>query len=155
MAESVFEDKATVPTDVELYIALGKTASLLKKIEKHLFELYGEVTREWKFYGKKAGWTLALTVKNRRVFHLIPRSGLFTVVFTFGKQAILACQKSELPTAVLLALEHAPEYAEGKSIRFDVIATDTITTIKHLVAIKIASYSNTSHKPPQGSCYRE
>ena len=139
MAESIFDDKSKAPTSSELDKALGKTAALLKEIEQHLFDQFGEITREWKFYGKKAGWTLALVYKDRRVFHLIPRSGLFTIVFTLGKRAVLISQGSDLPTGILSAIENAREYAEGKSIRFDVTSTKDVAIVRQLIAIKMSN----------------
>ena len=139
MAESIFDDKSKAPTSTELDKALGKTAALLKEIEQHLFDQFGEITREWKFYGKKAGWTLALIYQDRRILHLIPRSGLFTVVFTLGKRAVLASQESDLPVEILSALENAREYAEGRSIRFDVISTKDVKIVRQLVAIKMSN----------------
>jgi hypothetical protein len=139
MAESIFDDKSKAPTSSELDKALGKTAALLQEIEQHLFDQFGEITHEWKFYGKKAGWTLALAYKDRRVLHLIPRSGLFTVVFTLGKRAVLISQRSDLPAGILSAIENAREYAEGKSIRFDVLSKEDVAIVRQLVAIKMSN----------------
>lgn len=139
MAESIFDDKSKTPTSSELFKALGETATLLKSIEQYLRDQLGEITHEWKFYGKKAGWTLALVHKDRRVFHLIPRLGLFTVVFTLGKRAVAASQGSGLPTDILSAIESAREYAEGRSIRLDVTSATDIAILRQLMAIKMAN----------------
>jgi len=139
MAESIFNEKAIAPTSSELDNALGETATLLKNIEQHLLTQFGEITREWKFYGKKAGWTLALVYQDRRVLHLIPRSGFFTVIFTLGKRAALASQESDLPVEILSAIEIAREYTEGRSIRFDVTSTEDVTIVRQLVAIKMSN----------------
>jgi hypothetical protein len=139
MTVSVFDDKSKEPTSSELDKALGETATLLKNIEQNLLDQFGELTHEWKFYSKKAGWTLALAHKGRRVLHLIPQSGLFTVVFTLGKRAVAASQKSSLPEEILSAIESAREYAEGRSIRFDVTTTEDVAVVKQLVAIKMSS----------------
>jgi hypothetical protein len=109
MAESIFNDKSKVPTSLELDKALGKTSVFLKHIEQHLSDRLGAITREWKFYSKKASWTLALVCKDRRVLYLIPRSGLFTVVFTLGKQAVSASRNGDLPPEILSAIENAHE----------------------------------------------
>lgn len=135
---SVFEDKSQQPTTLALDEALGETAALLEEIEQHLVAEFGEATREWKFYGKKAGWTLAIAHKKRRVFHLIPQAGFFTVVFTLGKQAVLAAQHSGLPEEVLSAIADAREYVEGRSIRLDVATPDDVVVVKQLIALKMA-----------------
>ncbi len=139
MTVSVFDDKSKEPTSAKLDKALGETATLLKNIEQHLLDQSGELTHEWKFYSKKAGWTLALAHKGRRVFHLIPQSGLFTVVFTLGKRAVSASQESSLPEEILSAIESAREYVEGRSIRLDVTTTEDVAVVKQLVAIKMSS----------------
>lgn len=139
MAESIFDDKATTPTSSELDSALGESAALLGEIEQNFSEQFGEITREWKFYGKKAGWTLALASKNRRILHLIPRAGLFTVVFTLGQQAVLVSQASGLPEKILTAIENAHDYAEGRSIRFDVSSTDDADLVRQLAFIKMSN----------------
>ena len=138
MAESVFDDKSNEPTSQELDQVLGVTAALLRDVERSLLNQFGEVTREWKFYGKKAGWTLALAHKGRRFFHLIPRKGLFTVVLTLGTRAVVACEASDLPEEVRSAIKDAREYAEGRSIRLDVAAAEDLVAVKQLIAIKLA-----------------
>ena len=137
MSASVFEDKLKQPTSMELDEVLGEAAALLENIEQHLLAEFGEVTHEWKFYGKKAGWTLAIAHKKRRVFHLIPQAGFFTVVFTLGKQAVLAAQHSGLPEEILSAIAEAREYAEGRSIRLDVATADDVAVVKQLIALKM------------------
>jgi len=139
MSASVFDDKLKQPTSIELDEVLGEATALLQEIEQHLVAEFGEVTREWKFYGKKAGWTLAIAHKKRRVFHLIPQSGSFTVVFTLGKQAVLAAQHSGLPEEILSAIAEAREYVEGRSIRLDVATPDDVAVVKQLIALKMAS----------------
>lgn len=138
MSVSVFDDKSQEPTSLALDAALGEAAALLKAIEQHLVAEFGEVTREWKFYGKKAGWTLAIAHKKRRVFHLIPQSGFFTVVFILGKQAVLAAQHSDLPEEILSAIADAREYVEGRSIRLDAATPDDVAVVKQLIALKMA-----------------
>lgn len=137
MTESIFEDRAVEPTDSELEEALGVAAVLLAELENQLASRHGILTHEWKFYGKKAGWTLALGHGGRRILHLIPRPGRFTVVFTLGKKAQLACQESSLPGEILAALETARQYAEGKSIRFDVLTEADVRTATQIAAIKM------------------
>jgi hypothetical protein len=137
LALSVFDDKSQEPTASELEEVLGESASLLNAIEQNLIDQFGGLTREWKFYGKKAGWTLSLKHKNRRIFHLIPQPDFFTVVFTLGKRAVSAAQKIGLPGEILSAIENAREYAEGKSIRFDVKSAEDVATVRQIAAIKM------------------
>jgi hypothetical protein len=137
MAESFFGDKSKPPTVLELEKALGKSNALLKNIEAHLHEQFGDIEREWKFYSKKAGWTFALVSKGRRLLHLIPRSGFFTAVITLGKKAIIASETIGLPSKILSAIENAKEYAEGKSIQIDISLEKDILPVKQLILIKM------------------
>jgi hypothetical protein len=73
MSTSVFDDKTQEPTQDDLDKVLGDTTILLKKIEENLINQFGEPTLEWKSYGKKADWTLAVAHKGGRAFHLIPQ----------------------------------------------------------------------------------
>lgn len=138
MAESFFRDQARGPTQSELSKALGQSNVLLVELERGLAARIGELTHEWKFYGRKAGWILALGHEGRRILHLIPRSGLFTVVFTLGSRAEVACQESSLPRQILSALREARGYSEGKSIRFDMANPEDLNTALQLAAIKMA-----------------
>jgi hypothetical protein len=137
MSESIFDDKSKPPTVLELEKALGKSTLLLKTIEAHLLEQFGDIEREWKFYSKKAGWTFALVYKDRRLLHLIPGSGFFTVVITLGMKAVLASQTIGLPSEILSAIESAREYAEGKSIRIDISSEKDVLPITQLISIKV------------------
>jgi len=139
MSASVFEDRSKEPTLSELYEVLGETAAYLKDIEQYLQDQLGELTHEWKFYSKQAGWTLALAHEGRRVFHLIPHAGLFTVVFTLGQRAVTAAQESDLPQDVLSAIENARQYAEGRSVRFDVTTSEDVAVVKQIIVIKMSN----------------
>jgi len=139
MAASIFDDKSKQPTAAELDEALGETADLLKDIEQYLVEQFGGMAREFKFYSKKAGWTMALKHKKRRVFHLVPQAGMFTVAFTLGKRAVSAAQESGLPDEIKAAIGSAREYAEGRLVRLEVTSTEDVAAVKHLSVIKLAN----------------
>jgi hypothetical protein len=109
---SVFADKSKEPTSSELDEALGETATLLRAIEQHLLDQFGE---------------------------LIPQTGFFTVVFTLGKRAVLASEGTNLPEEILSAIETARQYAEGRSVRFDVTSREDAAIVKQLVAIKMSN----------------
>ena len=138
MAESIFSDKAKSPAVSELEKALGKSMMLLKSIELHLQDQSGKIEREWKFYNKKAGWTFSLMHNGRRLLHIIPRSGFFTVVITLGMKAVLASKTVGLPQHILSAIENSQQYAEGKSIRLDINSKNDIEPVKQLLSLKVS-----------------
>lgn len=137
MAASFFEDKATIPDDKMLAKALGKSNRLWQEIKKNLKAEYGELTEEWKFYGRKSGWILKTLQKKRNLFFFIPLKGSFQVSFVFGEKAVAAVQKSGLPKEIITELKNARKYVEGRGLRIDVKNSTDIENIKKLVEIKI------------------
>lgn len=139
MAASIFDDKSRTPDSVELVKALGKTSTLLKRIEEYTLEQFGMLSHEWNFYGKKSGWTLALVHNGRRILHLIPQTSRFTAVFTLGERAVSIAHESKLPEETKSEIDCARKYAEGRSIRIQVNSAADAEIVKQLVAIKLSS----------------
>ena len=138
MPVSVFGDKLEIPDSTALDAALGKSSALLKGVEEHILDQFGPVDREWKFYGKKAGWTLALVHGGRRLFHLIPQSGRFIAVCTLGDRAVTTAQVSSLPASIKSEIADARKYAEGRSVRCEVSTSADAEVVKQLVTIKLS-----------------
>ena len=138
MTLSVFDDKATEPTFSELKAALGDTARFLEEIEEHIEGEYGGLEREWKYYTKKAGWTMSLVHKRRKVLGLIPHHGTFEVGFVLGKRAVASIPPDLLPAEILSLIEEAREYVEGGAFRFGVGCSADVDTVRKLIAIKMA-----------------
>jgi hypothetical protein len=137
MAASVFEDKATIPDDKMLAVALGKSNRLWLQIKKNLKAEYGELIEEWKFYGQKSGWILKTLRKKRNLFFFIPLKGSFHVSFVFGDKAVGAAEKSGLPKGLITELKNARKYAEGRGLRIDVKNSADVEHVRKLVEIKI------------------
>ena len=139
MTNPVFPDKSQIPSSQELDAALGGAAFLLKKIEAYLETCGYSTSREWKFYSKAAGWTLAIRVKKRTVFHLLPGNDRFTVVFTLGKSAVAAAAEIGLPKVISALIANARVYAEGRSFRFDVAGQSDVLSVTKLAGVKLAN----------------
>lgn len=139
MPQPVFPDKSLQPSSDDLRRVLGDSASLLQEIEDYLKNGQHGPGREWKFYSKAAGWTLAIKAKKRTVLHLLPREGSFIVVFTFGKRAVSAAEEVGLPQRMLTLIANAREYAEGRSFRFDVVSQSDLDCALKLVSVKLAN----------------
>jgi len=137
MAASAFENKSIEPTRQDLDEVLSESSVFLSDIEEYLREQCGEFTSEWKFYGKQAGWTVAYRHKDRSLFHMIPQTGLFTVVVVLGKRAVSACRDSSLPESIKSSVESAREFVEGRSVRVNIHTAEDVTNAKQLVAIKL------------------
>jgi len=139
LSASVFSDKSQEPDSDELDEALGDVSLLLKNIEEHVLDEFGDLSHEWKFYSKKAGWSLALVNKGRRVLHLIPQSNQFTVVVTLGKRAVSLALDGELPGEIKSVIKSTREYAEGRPIRLGVATVSDAAIVNELVDIKMSS----------------
>ena len=139
MAASIFSDKTIQPSSTALDAALGKSSVFLIDIEQHILDQFGSLSHEWKFYSKKAGWTLALVHNGRRLFHLIPQTGRFIAVFTLGDRAVSIVKESSLPIAVKSDIASARKYVEGRSLRCEVNTSADAGIVKQLVVIKLSS----------------
>ena len=137
MTASVFEDKATMPDDKMLAVALDNSNRLWLQIKKHLKAEYGELIEEWKFYGQKSGWILKTLRKKRNLFFFIPLKGSFQVSFIFGEKAVAVVEKSDMPQELITELKNARKYAEGRGLRIDVKNSVDVEHIKKLVEIKV------------------
>jgi hypothetical protein len=84
MAVSIFDDKSKKPDEKTLKNSSADTWAVWQTIDEHLHEEYGDISSEWKHYGKKSGWVLKVVRKKRTVFYLIPQKGHFDLSFVFG-----------------------------------------------------------------------
>ena len=137
MAASVFSDKSFKPDTSDLYTVLGSSETFLRGIEVYLKNAGQIFDWEWKFYGKKAGWTVACTTKYRRVFHLIPLDGAFIVVFTFGQKAVEIALEADLSDKVKAVIQESTVYAEGRSFRLAVTNQEDADSVIRLIKIKL------------------
>lgn len=137
MALSAFGDKSKKPTDSELTRALGRTRKLWDKHTTQLTDECGPISQEWKFYGRKAGWTLQLKSSKRTILYLIPCHGHFRAVFVYGESAVEAAHKSRLPANILSLIDSARPYVEGRSFHVEVRNAKDLGYVRKLVTIKM------------------
>jgi hypothetical protein len=134
----IFPDRENPPDVPALEEVLGPAAALFVEIEQHIQQKCGRVEHEWNYYTRAAGWTLALAVQDRRVFHLLPQAGCFTLVFTFGREAAARAAAAGLPPEYIAAIENARDHAEGRTIRFDVVTAEDAAVAKELINLKLS-----------------
>ncbi len=137
MAMSIFDDKEKKPTPQKLARVLGESNGLWKDIKKHLKAEYGELTEDWKYYGKNYGWTLKTLRKKRNLFFFMPLAGSFNVSFVFGDKAVAVVEKSDLPKSLIKTLKNARKYVEGRGLLIEVEGPADVENIKELVEVKI------------------
>ena len=120
MAVSIFDDKLVMPNNEMVAGVIADAYSLWDELVNHIKEEYPNVTEEWKFYGKAAGWTLKLISKKRNLIILIPKSKCFRVRVGLGERAALCVENADLPDEIKEAVSVATPYVEGRSIDMDI-----------------------------------
>jgi hypothetical protein len=137
MSSSIFSDKTIEPTDALFCEAVGPTYKYWQELEDYLHKNYGEIKKEWKFYGQKIGWQLKTFLKKRNLFFTIPQDGHFRIAFALGEKAVIEVEKSDLPANLIQTLLNARKYAEGRGLSIEVKESVDIQNVKKLVDIKL------------------
>ena len=137
MTEILFKDKLQVPTGEMLADVLGKSYRYWTELKDLLVTAHGELTEEWKFYGKKNGWTLKLLRKKRNLFFVKPYNKFFQVTFIFGDKAVSEIMNSDLPDEFKERIKNAVKYAEGRGLNIIVDKKASVEHVLKLAAIKL------------------
>jgi len=136
MALSVFNEKAFMPNDDMVIVALGDSIRLWNKIKLHLTTNYKQVNEEWKFYSKDSGWTKNIKSGKRTLFMFVPMSGTFQVYFTLGEKAVTTVHTSDLPKEIINLIPDARQCVCGFGFRFEVKTESDANSVIKLIAIK-------------------
>ena len=125
-----------MPNDELLSAVLADSKLLWDGIKNHVAAMYGNMVEEWKFYGVKSGWTLAVICGKRRLVNLVPVQAGFRAVFTLSEKAAGALQSSDLSDAVKALLPDEAACVCGYGITLDVKTNDDLDPVKKLLEIK-------------------
>ena len=136
MSLSIFADKAAMPDEAAFTSALGESKALWDNIKNHVATVCGNLSEQWKYYSKKAGWSLVVKSGERTILYLIPAETAIKVNFVFGDKAAIAAETAGLPEAVTALISEAARYAEGRSFMFDVTSEADVGAAKKLIEIK-------------------
>ena len=135
--EKVFDTKDAMPDEQMVKKALGSSYAYLENIRQFVNEEIGETVEEWKFYGKKLGWTLKKFLKKRNLFFIGMYPGYFRISLVFGERAANNVFDSDIAAALKKDLSEARKYAEGRGISIKVDNADCLDDIKELIRIKV------------------
>ena len=124
MAISIFDEKAIVPTEDMVAVALAESFAIWNELKNHVLESYPDVTSEWKHYGKASGWVLKLFSKKRSLLFFIPKDGCFRLRFGVSEKAISCIEAADLPEEIKEAVRMATPYVEGRSFDLDISSSD-------------------------------
>ncbi len=136
---SIFQDKATIPTEENLIESLGNAYELWKHVQDIVMDLYPAGFAEWNYPGKKYGWSFRIKDKKRAIIYFLPRDKYFKLAFVFGQKATDLIMDSDISTAIKEELEQAKKYAEGRGIRITIKDDLLIPDIKKLIEIKLSN----------------
>ena len=135
--EKVFIIKETMPNEEMINEVLGSNYAHLQEIRLFIAEEIGDTTEEWKFYGKKLGWTLKKFYKKRNLFFIGIYRGYFKISFVFGERAAENVFNSGISAALKKELSEARKYAEGRGLSINVDNDGYLDDIKELIRIKV------------------
>jgi hypothetical protein len=133
---SIFGEKAAVPNEEALAEVLKDSVVLWYRIKDHAAAAYGNANEEWKYYSKKAGWSLVIKSGGRTILYLIPLDACFKVNYVFGEKAAADAMTAGLPEQIVTQISEAKVYAEGRSFMVDVRTKEDADIAKKLVDIK-------------------
>ena len=136
MAVSVFDEKAFIPDDEMVAAALAGTQPLWQELKNHVQATYPDITSEWKFYGKSAGWTLKLISKKRNLLFFVPKNNTFMIRIVLGERAVACVETADLPDDVKETIRNATPYVEGRGIDMNIDRPEQLESIKTLLKIK-------------------
>ena len=137
MDQSIFMNKACIPTDADLISTLGKSAGLWNEISEFVLLKYPNAIKEWSYPGKNYGWSFRIKDSKRVIIYLLPRDKYFKVAFVFGQKATDHVLESDVAISIKEELASARVYAEGRGIRLDIKEQADLNDIKKLVEIKL------------------
>lgn len=138
MDTSIFSNKELIPGDQDLSEKLEKTCDLWNSIRDYVQEKAPDSVEEWKYSGKKFGWSFRINDKKRVLIYLLPREAYFKAAFVFGQKATDAIVNSTISDTIKKELLSAKVYAEGRGIRIDVRDPEVLEDIRRLIEIKLA-----------------
>ncbi len=127
------QSRSSAPSDAELRAQLGPAHSAYRA----LLDGHPALTPEWKWYGKKNGWSLKLLDGKRNLCFIGPHEGYFNAGFVFGHDAVNRALESEsLPADIKRLIADAPTLPEGRGFRLEVRDESLLPAISHLLEIK-------------------
>ena len=137
MAVSALDSKSIYPNEDMVAMVLAENYKLWDDFKKHLAATYPKVTEEWKFYGKEAGWTLAVFSDKRRLTNLIPQERTFQVTFVYSVKArdvVLA--SADIPESIKNLMPDEKQCVCGHGFRMNIKTTEDLEIALKLIDIK-------------------
>ena len=136
MATSIFDDKAVLPTDSMVDIAIADTKALWDTMKSHVAENYKGISNEWKMYSKKAGWNLVFRQDKRTLFYFVPCESHFIIAFVLGEKAVETAIHSPVSEKAKMEIRDADVCAMGHSFFVYIQSEQDLDDVYALLKIK-------------------
>ena len=136
MATSIFDDKAVVPSDSMVEMAIADKKSLWDNLKSHVAENYQGISSEWKMYSKKAGWNLVFKKSKRTFFYFVPCESHFIIAFVLGEKAVETALLSPVSEKAKAEIQDADVCAMGHSFFVYVKSEQDLEDVFTLLKIK-------------------
>lgn len=134
-----FTDKAIVPDDAAVEAAVTTAYASWLALRATVGKAFDPVAEAWSFSGKRYGWSLRLSHRDRPIVYLTPLRDRFRASLALPERAMDAALAADLPPAVRSAVADAPVYPEGRAIRIIVTNDGDVASVLALATIRMAS----------------
>jgi len=136
MATSIFDDKAIIPNDSMVEMAIADAKPLWDTLKSHVAENYQGISSEWKMYSKKAGWNLVFKQSKRTLFYFVPCKSHFIIAFVLGEKAVEMALGSPVSEKAETEIRNADICAMGHSFFIYVKGGQDLEDVFTLLKIK-------------------
>lgn len=137
MESGIFTDNAVRPNKQMLIEALGNSFKYWKEIRKSLEKDFGEITEEWKFFGKNTWWVLKLLYRGRNLLFLTPCDRYFRATFILGDKEVSEIENSDLPKDIITQLKGVKKFIEGRGFHITIRMQSDVRVVLKIAVIKM------------------
>lgn len=139
MATSFYDDKNIIPNVENVPVILKDCFSVWQELIKYLEDSYGELTFEWKFYGKSSGWSYRISSKKRNLVFLLPNEDYFLVNINMGVKVATKVLEANIDEEIKTMLANAKVYQEGTGVLLKITKVEDLNNIKTILQIRDTS----------------
>ncbi len=136
MPTSIFDNKEIVPCDEDLEDILKNSFDTFNNLISYLENEYGSLKKEWKFYSKKAGWTLRISSEKRNLTFISPNDGYFIVTVNMGVKVSEIALDLNISNNTKNLIKQAKAYREGISILIKMRNEEDLGDIKNILNLR-------------------
>ena len=136
MATSIFDNKEIVPNDEDLEDVLKSSLDTFNSLVSYLEKEYGSLNKEWKFYSKKAGWTLRISGEKRNLLFISPNDDYFIATVNMSVNVSKIVLDLDISDNTKNLIKEAKIYAEGISILIEVRKQEDLEDIKTILNVR-------------------